>query len=104
MSKYPRIDNTIDLIPRYATTCFMGVLALFNTTKLELREITNSNNELLLQNGQIISSAIIIGSVIGFMIESFLIYLNGREFGERMVHPASESMVKSPDEVKTEEE
>ena len=99
MSKYPRIDNTIDLIPRYATTCFMGVLALFNTTKLELREVANSNNELLLQNGQIISSAIIVGSVVGFMIESFLIYLNGRDFNLNLMAPLD-----TKDEVKTEEE
>jgi hypothetical protein len=104
MSKYPRIDNTIDLIPRYATTCFMGVLALFNTTKLELREVTNSNSELFLQNGQIISSAIIIGSVIGFIIESFLIYLSGRGFSERLTSPTVESSLDTIDEVKTEEE
>jgi len=104
MSKYPRIDHTIDLIPRYATTCFMGVLALFNTTKLELREVTNSNTELFLQNGQIISSAIIIGSVIGFIIESFLIYLCGREFGEPFGSPTVESSLDTIDEVKTEDE
>ena len=99
MSKYPRIDNTIDLIPRVATTCFMGVLALFNTTKLELGEVADSNNELLLQNGQIISSAIIVGSVVGFMIESFLIYLNGRDFNLNLMAPLD-----TKDEVKTEEE
>jgi len=38
---------------------FIGALGLFNSSKLELRQLSNTNTELLFQNGQIISAAMI---------------------------------------------
>tara|TARA_R100000030_G_scaffold22167_1_gene15944 strand:+ start:1625 stop:1933 length:309 start_codon:yes stop_codon:yes gene_type:complete len=43
----------------YSSLLFFGFLGIFNSTKLELRQETNSNLELLFQNAQIISTSII---------------------------------------------
>jgi hypothetical protein len=48
---------------------FLGGLGLFNSTQLELRQVTDTNQELIFQNGQIISSAIIILCVAGILAE-----------------------------------
>lgn len=52
---------------------FVGGLGLFNSTQLELRQVTATNAELIFQNGQIISSAIIILSVAGILAEFAII-------------------------------
>ena len=43
----------------YSSLLFFGFLGIFNSTKLELRQETDSNLELLFQNAQIISTSII---------------------------------------------
>ena len=55
----------------------VGGLGLFNATKLEIRYATNSNAELLCQNAQIISSAIIAFFLVSFIVE-ILIMKNGK--------------------------
>jgi hypothetical protein len=47
-------------ISHYMIFAFLGGLGLFNSTQLESRYATDTNQELIFQNGQIISSAIII--------------------------------------------
>ena len=49
---YTRIGN-------FMIMAFIGGLGLFNSSKLEMRQSANTNAELIFQNGQIISSAII---------------------------------------------
>ena len=48
---------------------FIGALGLFNSSKLEIRQEVNTNAELLFQNGQIISSAVICVCMAGIMGE-----------------------------------
>lgn len=55
----------------------VGGLGLFNSTKLEIRYATNSNAELLCQNAQIISSAIIAFFLVSFIVE-ILIMKSGK--------------------------
>jgi hypothetical protein len=43
----------------YSSLLFFGFLGIFNSTKLELRQETDSNLELLFQNAQIISISVI---------------------------------------------
>jgi len=57
----------------YGIGLFISGLALFNATKLELRQTTDSNLELLFQNGQIISAFFIFLCVSGIISE--MIYL-----------------------------
>ena len=47
-------------IGNYMVVAFIGGLGLFNSSKLEIRQATDTNAELLFQNGQIISSAVIV--------------------------------------------
>ncbi len=47
----------------------LGGLGLFNSSKLEIRYETNSNLELLCQNGMIISSVIIAYFFLAFWVE-----------------------------------
>ena len=47
----------------------IGALGLFNSSKLEVRYETNSNLELLCQNGIIVSSTIIIYFTLAFFVE-----------------------------------
>lgn len=56
-------------ISHYMIFAFLGGLGLFNSTQLELRQVTDTNQELIFQNGQIISSAIIILCVAGIFAE-----------------------------------
>ena len=42
-------------LTEYLSLFFVWLLGLFNSSKLEVRQITNTNAELLFQNGQIIS-------------------------------------------------
>ncbi len=50
----------------YLLGLFAGLLGLFNSTKMELRQITDSNIELIFQNGQIISATVIFVCISGF--------------------------------------
>ena len=59
---YTRIGNFIIM-------AFVGGLGLFNSSMLEMRQVTNSNAELIFQNGQIISSAIIFICFSGIIAE-----------------------------------
>ncbi len=54
---------------RYLVMIMLGGLGLFNSYKLELRYETNSNLELLCQNGIIVSSIVIIYFALAFMVE-----------------------------------
>jgi hypothetical protein len=47
----------------------IGALGLFNSSKLEVRYETNSNLELLCQNGMIISSVVILYFLLSFFVE-----------------------------------
>jgi len=47
----------------------VGALGLFNSSKLEVRYETNSNLELLCQNGMIISSVVILYFLLSFFVE-----------------------------------
>ena len=50
----------------------LGGLGLFNSSKLEIRYETNSNLELLHQNGMIISSVIIVYFFLAFWVEMLM--------------------------------
>lgn len=50
----------------------LGSLGLFNSSKLEIRYETNSNLELLCQNGMIISSVIIVYFFLAFWVEMLM--------------------------------
>ena len=65
-------------IGNYMVIGFMGGLGLFNSSKLEIRQATDTNAELLFQNGQIISSAVICLCVAGMMAE-ILVMKNRRK-------------------------
>ena len=53
----------------YLVLIGMGGLGLFNSSKLEIRYETNSNLELLCQNGMIISAVAIIYFTLAFFVE-----------------------------------
>lgn len=57
----------------YMILVFIGGLGLFNSTKLEERYATGSNQELFFQNGIIISSAFIGLFLAAFFIELLII-------------------------------
>ena len=63
---------------RFMSVAFIGGLGLFNSTKLEIRQITDTNAELIFQNGQIISSAIVCLSLAGFLSELVLMRKGSR--------------------------
>ena len=56
-------------ITNYMIVAFGGGLGLFNSSKLEIRQATDTNAELLFQNGQIVSSAIIFICISGILGE-----------------------------------
>ncbi len=56
-------------ITNYMIVAFAGGLGLFNSSKLEIRQATDTNAELLFQNGQIVSSAIIFICISGILCE-----------------------------------
>jgi hypothetical protein len=60
-------------IGNYMVVGFMGGLGLFNSSKLEIRQATDTNAELFFQNGQIISSAVIVICIAGMIAEVFVI-------------------------------
>ena len=56
-------------ITNYMIVAFAGGLGLFNSSKLEIRQATDTNAELLFQNGQIVSAAIIFICISGILGE-----------------------------------
>jgi len=58
---------------RYIIGMMIGGLGLFNSYKLEIRYETNSNLELLCQNGIIVSTLIIIYFWLAFFIEILVV-------------------------------
>jgi hypothetical protein len=56
-------------ISHYILGAFIGALGLFNSSKLEIRQELNTNGELLFQNGQIISAALIFVCIAGIIGE-----------------------------------
>lgn len=69
----------------------IGGLGLFNSSKLEVRYETNSNLELLCQNGMIISSVVILYFLLSFFVEIMVMkskkrgYRQGKRY--RAKHP-----------------
>jgi len=53
----------------YVVGGFIGALGFFNSSKLELRQEVNSNAELLFQNGQIVSAALVFVCLAGILGE-----------------------------------
>ena len=66
------------------SVAFIGGLGLFNSTKLEIRQITDTNAELIFQNGQIISSAVICISLAGLLAELVLLRKGSRSDKEKI--------------------
>ena len=75
MSSHPRIDETLDIIPRWGLISFTGYLGHYNTDYLIAEQGTN----LGLLNLNVISIGIMIASVMGFGIQTFKIYLSGKQ-------------------------
>ena len=57
-------------ISHYLVLTFIAILGLFNSTMLEMRQVTNTNAELFYQNGQIISATLLIVAIAGIMVET----------------------------------
>ena len=72
-------------ITNYMIVAFAGGLGLFNSSKLEIRQATDTNAELIFQNGQIISSAIIFICFAGIVAE-FLVLKNRKRKSRRSNH------------------
>lgn len=60
----------------YMVCIFISGLGLFNSTQLEVRYESGTNNELLFQNGQIISTAFIGLFLAAFLIEIIMMRRN----------------------------
>jgi hypothetical protein len=75
MSSHPRIDETLDIIPRWGLIAFTGFLGEYNTTYL----IAEQGTSLGLLNANVISIGIMVASVMGFAIQTFKIYLTGKQ-------------------------
>ena len=63
------MSSSYTSMSNYLLGLFAGLLVLFNSTKMELRQITDSNIELIFQNGQIISATVIFVCISGFVGE-----------------------------------
>jgi len=74
MSHWPRVDETLDIIPRYALIAFSGFLGESNTDYL----MDQTETSLILLNMNLVSWAIMVGSVGGFLTNALKIYLSGR--------------------------
>ena len=75
MSSHPRIDETLDIIPRWGLIAFTGFIGQYNTDYLIAEQGTN----LGLLNLNVISIGIMIASIMGFGIQTFKIYLSGKQ-------------------------
>lgn len=87
----------------------LGGLGLFNSTKLEIRYETNSNLELLCQNGMIISSVIVAYFFLAFWVEILMMRTMRRRRAMRKTffvdeEPLAISDFVKPPTKKTEEE
>lgn len=76
MARYSRVRRTLDILPRYAFMAFIGLLGLFNSWKLEMRQMTDTNAELVFQNGMIISVALVAICLIGCFVEISFLFRN----------------------------
>jgi len=56
-------------LSNYLVGLFLGGLGFFNSWKLEARQITDTNNELIWQNGMIISATLVFICLAGFVGE-----------------------------------
>jgi len=56
-------------LSNYLVGLFIGGLGFFNSWKLEARQITDTNNELLWQNGMIMSATLLFVCLAGFIGE-----------------------------------
>ena len=83
MSHWPRVDETLDIIPRYALIAFSGF-----TLWIKLNPVGEYNTDylmdqtepsLMLLNMNLISWAIMLGAIGGFMTNALKIYLSGRK-------------------------
>ena len=61
----------------YMVMIFISGLGLFNSFKLEMRQTTDTNAELLFQNGQIISTAFMGLFIAAFFVEILIMKKNG---------------------------
>lgn len=80
---------------RYLIMIMVGGLGFFNSYKLEIRYETNTNLELLCQNGMIISTLIIIYFTLAFFIEILI--------SKRRKKIIKQTSTKKPEWVKTAE-
>lgn len=74
---YRRIGN-------YMMGAFIGGLGLFNSSKLEIRQATDTNAELIFQNGQIISATILFVCIAGILGEFLVMRNHTKGNGGRM--------------------
>ena len=79
MARYSRVRQTLDILPRYAFLAFIGLLGLFNSWKLEMRQATDTNAELLFQNGMIVSVALVAICLIGCFVEISFLFRNRKQ-------------------------
>jgi hypothetical protein len=75
MSHWPRVNETLDIIPRYALIAFSGFVGEYNTDYL----MDQTETSLMLLNMNLISWAIMLGAIGGFMTNALKIYLSGRK-------------------------
>tara|TARA_B100001123_G_C15067397_1_gene930199 strand:+ start:215 stop:487 length:273 start_codon:yes stop_codon:yes gene_type:complete len=62
-------------LSNYLIGIFFGGLGFFNSWKLEARQLTDSNNELIWQNGMIISATLVFVCLAGFIGEWINIWM-----------------------------
>ena len=79
MARYSRVRRTLDILPRYAFVAFIGLLGLFNSWKLEMRQAVDTNAELLFQNGMIISVALVTICLLGCFVEISFLFRNRKQ-------------------------
>ena len=74
----------------YMICIFISGLGLFNSTQLEVRYESGTNNELIFQNGQIISTAFM-----GLFIAAFFVEIMMMRRKTDIVNPSSKKISKS---------
>jgi hypothetical protein len=58
---------------------FIGLLGLFNSWKLEMRQVADTNAELLFQNGMIISVTLVTVCLMGCFVEISFLFQNRKK-------------------------
>jgi len=81
MSEWPRVDQILDIIPRYALVMFTGFLGEYNTDYL----MDQTETTLVLLNLNLISWGIMVASAGGFLINTIRNYLKGRPKKEEKI-------------------